>query len=93
LSHPHDQFVNNTDKVTFECSANGSDSLTITWVKNNKLYTAGEIIIGHHSSKLTINRTTVKDSGKYQCKATNADGKSAISDKAELISNVHVILN
>jgi len=86
LSHPQDQFVNNSDKVTFECSANGSDSLHISWIKNSKSYTEGNITTRHHSSKLTINNATVADSGEYQCNATNADGNSTKSYKAELIS-------
>jgi len=90
---PQDQFVNRTDKATFECFVNGSDSLTITWVKDSKPYTARNIITKDHSSTLKINRAAVADSGKYQCNATNADGNSVMSNEAELISNVHYIPN
>ena len=91
--HPQNQFVNRNNKVTFKCFANGSDSLSITWVKDNMPYTARNIITRDYNSTLTINRATVADSGKYQCNATNADGNSVMSDEAELISNVHFIRN
>ena len=76
--------------MTFECFANGSDSLTITWEKDRKSYTSDVTQVTTHSngvsSSLILNRATVADSGKYQCRATNADGISAKSIQAELIS-------
>ena len=90
--HPQSQSVNSSDEVIFTCFVNGSDSLNITWVKGNIPYTTGNISTTDHSSILTIDRAIVNDSGKYQCKATNADGNSATSDEAELISNTHFTL-
>ena len=87
--HPQNQFVNNNDKVTFDCFANGSDSLTIRWEKDRRSYTSGATQVTHNNgvgSNLTLNRATVADSCKYQCRATNADGNSATSVQAELIS-------
>ena len=89
--HPQDQFVNNSDKVVFECFADGSDSVNITWLRNSASFRRWSIITSDHGSKLTINKARVSDSGKYQCKATNADGDSTTSNEAELISNVHLI--
>ena len=90
--HPQNQYLNNDVKVTFECFANGSDSLTITWEKDRRSYTLGVTQVTTHSngmnSSLTLNRATVADSGKYRCRSTNTDGDSAISDEAELLSKL-----
>jgi len=90
--HPQDHFVNRNDEVTFECFANGSDSLTITWEKDRRSYTLGVTQVTTHnngvSSSLTLNRATVADSGKYRCNTTDANGDSSISNEAELISKL-----
>ena len=92
--HPQNQFVNNNDKVTFECFANGSDSLTITWEKDRRSFTSGVTQVTTHSigvsSGLTLYRARVADSGKYRCRATNVDGNSSTSTEAELISKLHM---
>ena len=88
--HPSTQVVNNSETVTFECFVSGSNNLTVTWEQNGNQYTSGIIKnIGHNdrvNSSLTLNRATVDDSGKYQCRVTNVDGKNATSNEAELIS-------
>ena len=81
--------------ATFECFVNGSNStLTVTWQKNNKQYNSGNVENIIHSngvrSILTINTVTLRDDGKYQCNATNVDGKSAESNEAELISKLFI---
>ena len=76
--------------MVFECFADGSDLIDITWLKNSAPFKRGNLKTNGHGSKLTINRTREADSGKYQCRATNADGDSTISDEAELISNVYL---
>ena len=90
--HPQNQFVNNNDTVTFDCFANGSDSLTITWEKDRRLYTSGATQVTTHSngvsSSLILNKARVTDSGKYQCRATNVDGDSATSNEAELLGKL-----
>ena len=92
LKHPSNQIININQTATFECFVTGSDNITtIKWQKdgrslsnkNVKTYKTNNGTI----SKLTLHRATVKDSGKYRCKATNAADDSITSVKAELISN------
>ena len=90
--HPQNQSVNNNDEVTFECFANGSDSVTITWEKDRRSYTSGVTQVTHSngvSSSLTLKRARMANSGKYRCIATNVDGGNATSNEAELISKLH----
>ena len=94
--HPQDQIVIYNQKVTFECFVNKSSNLlTITWEKNGEQYNSGSVVNTTHSngvsSSLTINRVTVKDSGKYSCRATNVNGNSTVSTEAELISKLLTI--
>ena len=88
--HPLTQVVNNSEKVTFQCFVSGSNNLTVTWEKDGNHYTSGSIENKVHNdevnSSLTLNRAVVDDSGKYRCRATNVEGKSATSNEAELIS-------
>jgi len=64
--------------------------LTVTWEKNKKQYNSGNLentaISNGIRSILTINATALKNDGKYRCRATNVDGKSAASNEADLIS-------
>jgi len=88
--HLQNQFINNNGKAIFECFANGSDKLTITWEKDRRSYTSGvtqvTTLSNGVSSSLTVNRAKVADSGKYRCRATNTDRNSTTSEEAELIS-------
>ena len=86
--YPLDQIINNNEEATFECFANGSVTLTITWEKDRRYYSSGvtQTLSNGVGSSLTLNRATVANSGKYRCRATNVDGVSAISNEAELIS-------
>jgi len=94
--HPQDQFVHQNDKVTFECFANGSDSLTITWEKDRTSYTSGVTQVTTYittqrngvSSSLTLNGARITDSGNYRCKATNVDLISGTSEEAKLLSKL-----
>ena len=91
--HPQNQFVNNNDKVIFDCFANGSDSLNITWEKDRRSFTSDVTQVTTHSngvsSSLTLDRTTVADSGKYQCRATDVDRNSVTSNEGELLSKLY----
>ena len=89
--HPQDQVVNNRQTATFECFVNGSNnSLTVTWERNRKQYNSGNLENTVHSngvrSILTIIAVTLSDDGKYRCNATDIDGKSVVSNEADLIS-------
>ena len=92
---PQDQIVYNKQNAIFECFVNGSNSsLTVTWQKNNKQHKSGNVENIIHSngvrSILTINTVTLKDAGKYRCRATNVDEKTAESNEAELISKLFI---
>ena len=92
-THPENHFVDINQKVTFECFVGGSNSsLTVTWERNGKQYNSGIVENTTQSngvsSSLTIDRARLRDSGKYRCKATNADRKSIVSTEAELLSKV-----
>jgi len=90
--HPQNHFVNNTEKVKFDCFANGSETLNITWEKDRRSYTSGVTQDTRRnngvSSSLTLNRARVTDSGKYRCRATNVDGNSTTSNEGELLSKL-----
>ena len=76
----------------FECAANGSELLTIRWTRNNihvtspRLKISNEITNGEKRSVLTVQRSTIRDSGLYRCVATNADNEMISSKPAELLS-------
>ena len=75
----------------FECFVTGSDTITIKWQKDGRSLSNRNVKVhkanNGTTSNLTLDRATVKDSGKYRCKATNADKDSILSVEAELISN------
>ena len=72
----------------FECAANGSESMTISWTKNGEpiLYSHFYISDGTKRSFLEVSKATVDASGTYQCIATNADNETIVSEPAELLS-------
>ena len=90
LKHPSNQFIKINQTANFKCFVTGSNNITIMWQKdgtslsniNVKTYRTNN----RTTSKLALDRATVKDSGKYWCKATN-DDDSITSVEAELISN------
>ena len=91
--HPENHFVGFNQKVTFECFVSGSNSsLNVTWEKDGMKHNSNNVENITHSngvsSSLRIDRAKVKDSGKYRCRATNANGESAVSTEAELISKI-----
>ena len=79
----------------FECAANGSESLTISWSKNNEVISnskSNKIRNDGNKSILKIKKATVDNSGIYQCIATNADNEEVFSKPAELLSKKYNIM-
>ena len=72
----------------FECAANGSESLMISWTRNDKLILDSQYIILYSTGRsvLKVNKATIDDSGIYQCVTTNADNETIVSKPAELLS-------
>ena len=91
LKHPSNQIININQTANFKCFVTGSDNITIMWQKNGRSLSNRNVKThrtnNRTTSKLTLDRATVKDSGKYQCKATNVDDDSITSVEADLISN------
>ena len=91
-THPQNQFIYNNEDAVFECAANGSESLTISWIRNNKLVSnskSNKIQNDGTKSVLKVKKATVDDSGIYQCIATNADNEEVSSKPAELLSKIY----
>ena len=87
---PQNQIVNYNQKAIFECFVNGSSSsLTVTWERNRNQYNSGNVNnILHSNGVRSSYQATVRDSGKYRCRATNDNGSSTVSTEAELISKL-----
>ena len=92
-THPQDQFIYSNEDAVFECAANGSESLTISWTRNDELVQnkkPNKITNDMMSSVLKVNRATVDVSGIYQCIANNSDNEITLSKPAELLSKCTV---
>ena len=92
-THPQDQFIYSNDDAVFKCAANGSESLTISWTRNNEPVQnkkPNKVTNDMRSSILKVNRATVDDSGIYQCIANNSDNEITLSKPAELLSKCTV---
>ena len=90
-THPQDQFIHDNEDAVFECAANGSESLNITWIKNDVHISDSHLTEVSHSEKksvLKIDKATVENSGIYQCIATNADNETVLSKPAELLGKM-----
>ena len=90
-SHPENQVIKNNQIAKFECFVNGSVSISVTWERDGRKVDTKSNDVKIHSNgsnnTLTLNRATVKDGGKYRCRADNGDGGIRLSNEAELISN------
>ena len=98
------------DTVSFTCTADGVPTPTIAWLRDNtallvnldnrlsvetttlpglRLY-----ITESRRSVLTISDLTVKDSGRYSCKATNGIGTDAVlQDPYQLDVSAGIVTN
>ena len=97
-THPQDQFIHINEDAMFECVANGSESLTISWTRNDghnisksRFTMSSEITNDGRRSILKVKKAKIADSGFYRCIATNADNKIALSKQAELLSKIMLI--
>ena len=91
-THPQDQFIYNNEDAVFECAANGSESLMISWIRNNELISnskSNKIQNDGIKSVLRVKKATADNSGIYWCIATNADNEEVSSKPAELLSKIH----
>ena len=90
-SHPENQVITNNQTAKFECFVNGTVSISVTWERDGRKVDTKSNDVKIHSNgdnnTLTLNRATVKDGGKYRCRADNGDGGIRLSNEAELISN------
>ena len=96
-THPQDQFIHINEDAMFECVANGSESLTISWTRNDghnniisksRFKISNEITNDGRRSILKVKKAKIADSGFYRCIATNADNKIALSNQVELLSKI-----
>ena len=79
----------------FECVANGSESLRITWNRNHELISKirSKILITNEGKRsvLRVKKATINDSGIYQCIATNVDNEMVSSKPAALLSKIYFL--
>ena len=61
-TQPSNLTLDETDEVTFQCTATGNPTPKITWIKDGKAVAKGETL------RFEANRT---NSGKYWCLAEN----------------------
>ena len=97
-THPQDQIVTINGIAVFECAARGSKEQTIEWLRDNEVIRNSLRIdmmskSGGRGSTLTVKNVTSSDAGHYQCRATNADSKAVLSNKAEILSKLVITLH
>ena len=94
-----DYTVNETEAVTFECSATGIPPTTITWYRDGVLLSGDRVTLSNPTvmdftrmddeivqivtRTLILNSTEDGDSGNYTCNATNTAGED--SEQFELV--------
>ena len=98
------------DTVSFTCTADGVPTPTIAWLRDNTALLVNldnrlsvetttlpglrPYITESRRSVLTISDLTVKDSGRYSCKATNGIGTDAVlQDPYQLDVSAGIVTN
>ena len=81
VTHPQNQFIHINEDAVFECVANGSESLTISWKSTSNVKTSSRLKI---SSEITNGgeRSILK---VKKSRIANADNKVVSSNQAELL--------
>ena len=82
VENPKNQSVFIGSNVTFNCTAMGLPTPTISWMKNNDSYVVPSDLRArvvsdnkNNHSQLIINKVRIEDNGKYQCVASNSAGE------------------
>ena len=89
VENPKNQSVFIGSNVTFNCTAMGLPTPTISWMKNNDSYVVPSDVRArvvsdnknnkNNHSQLIITEVKKEDSGKYQCVASNSAGERTSS--------------
>ena len=83
--------VNEGGTASFQCSASGNPEPAVTWNKRNSQSQIAQSAVSH--GKLELKKVTGKDSGVYQCSATNILGKSQEAVRLTVNGEFLIILN
>ena len=82
VENPKNQSVFIGSNVTFNCTAMGLPTPTISWMKNNDSCVVTSDVRArvvsdnkNNHSQLIINKVRIEDNGKYQCVASNSAGE------------------
>ena len=86
VENPKNQSVFIGSNVTFNCTAMGLPTPTISWMKNNDSCVVTSDVRArvvsdnkNNHSQLIINKVRIEDNGKYQCVASNSAGERTSS--------------
>ena len=90
ISPKYEQEVEYRKTATFNCTASGNPSLTISWrFASNTLNSNSQrynIIISGNSSTLVLRDLSRDDSGIYECHADNTLGSNSKTSKLIVLS-------
>ncbi|KAL4648250.1 vascular endothelial growth factor receptor kdr-like isoform X2 [Arapaima gigas] len=96
LQNLTNQYVNSGSTVTLPCYAEGVPPPFITWYKYGKRVEAAPGITLTANGSLTIERVKKDDEGKYECVATNDEGKVMAAANVTVVDedkpNIEVII-
>ena len=81
--------VNESEASSMQCSASGKPAPTVVWTRVNGSLPAGRSVV--FGGRLEIQESQTKDSGLYQCEATNILG--AARKQVKLVVNGEYLLS